>query len=134
MSDRFDYIIKDIKVEWEKNPVPPEKRCFLCGGDHSQDKSLPKVLRCPYCETTQSFMVMPHCPGGVSHGETHFCLKCNHEVFIVSYYDGGATIQKPNYYCWECKRRFESRKEIEKTHTLDEHGSWHCKKVADNRA
>ena len=69
-------------------------RCYLCGGDHSKDEPRSISLTCPLCKETSNFKVMPHCPGGVSHGEKHSCEKCGKEVFLVVYYDGDVFIQK----------------------------------------
>lgn len=70
------------------------KRCFLCGGDHSKDVPLPIDLDCPYCGKRGEYRVLPHCPGGVSHGEEGECPECKKKVFLVVYWDGEVCIQK----------------------------------------
>lgn len=102
-------------------------KCFLCGGDHSKDiPFLSKTLTCPFCKEEEKYMITAHCPGGVSHGETHFCPNCEKEVFITVYYDGSYAICKSLYLC-QIGVKFNQQSEIEKTHKLNKHGLWLCK-------
>ena len=72
----------------------PTGTCWLCGRDHSKDVPVEIVGLCSKCKSENKWKIMPHCPGGVSHGEVHKCSKCNYENFIVIYWDGNWFIQK----------------------------------------
>jgi len=61
--------------------------CGLCRGDHSALKPINHYDKCPFCEKEQIWTLEPHCPGGVSHGETHPCENCGAELFFIVYYD-----------------------------------------------
>ena len=80
--------------EMEKNHKHEQERrtklglCYLCGGNHLKDVPRSVELTCPSCKQHGTYNLMPNCPGGVSHGETHKCPKCGVENFIVIYYDG----------------------------------------------
>jgi len=98
MNDRyniyktFDYEIisyEEPQEPWKNRPI-----CPLCGRDHSQDLPVSVHLKCPHCGKVGVYKVMPHCPGGVSHGERHKCPNCGKEVFLIVYYDGDVVIER----------------------------------------
>jgi hypothetical protein len=102
--------------------------CPRCRELHGSQWPIRNNIECPYCHKSAYYPVTPQDPSGVSHGETWFCPYCGHEIFIVVYFDGGAYASKPSYYCYDCKKSTDSRKEMEIDHELLPNGLWKCKK------
>jgi len=102
-------------------------KCPLCGGSSQHGKML-KDLCCPYCSKISTFEVDVHCPGGVSHGESHECPNCLKEISVVIYYDGNVCANKPIYTC-DSGTTYHSFMEISLNHN-NKHGWWYCKDKA----
>ena len=61
--------------------------CPLCGG---KCWSLPKIKyknTCPHCGQSQTWTLNAHCPGGISHGESHRCKCCYKLIFFIVYHN-----------------------------------------------